>query len=62
MCNQGVRVLKKPIPAKKFAREKGVAPKKGGSPKDEPPVKGGQNEALCSTYSEMARILLSHRS
>jgi hypothetical protein len=27
----------------------------GGPPSDEPPVKGGQNEALSRTYSEMAR-------
>ena len=25
-------------------------------PKDEPPVKGGQNEALSRTYSEMAHL------
>jgi hypothetical protein len=25
-------------------------------PKDEPPVKGGQNEALKRTYSEMIRL------
>ena len=27
----------------------------GGPPNDEPPVKGGQNEALSRTYSEMAQ-------
>jgi len=28
----------------------------GGPPSDEPPVKGGQNEALSRTYSEIARL------
>ena len=30
--------------------------KKGWPTRDEPPVKGGQNEALLRTYSEMTRI------
>jgi len=30
--------------------------KNGWPTNDEPPVKGGQNEALSRTYSEMARL------
>ena len=33
----------------------------GGSPHDEPPVKGGQNEALSRTYSEMVHRKMNHR-